>query len=373
VLPRHLYVHVPFCTRRCSYCDFSIAVRRIVPVGEYVAAVRAELAVRFPAGKPWAVDTVYLGGGTPSRLGPAGVACLIEAIRSRVTLAAAAEVTLEVNPEDVTTDAVLTWRDAGVNRVSIGAQSFDDRVLAWMRRTHVAARTVTAVEAVRAAGIDNVSLDLIFALPAVLERSWDADLARALELEPSHVSLYGLTVEHATPLGRWVARGQVAEPPEERYESEFLRAHDAMGSAGLEHYEVSNFARAGRRSRHNSAYWSAVPYAGIGPAAHGFDGTQRRWNAGPYEEWRRRLARSEDPVDGVEVLTDENRLTERVYLGLRTTAGLRLTNAELPSVRPWIESGWATLEGDRRLVLQAPGWLRLDALASALTASRSLC
>jgi oxygen-independent coproporphyrinogen-3 oxidase len=371
VLPRHLYVHVPFCTRRCSYCDFSIAVRHVVPVSDYVGAVGAELQLRFPGNERWDIDTLYFGGGTPSRLGPDGVTRLLEAIRGRVSLAPDAEVTLEVNPEDATVEAAIAWRAAGVNRVSLGTQSFDDRALAWMRRTHDAASALNAVEAVRTAGIDNVSLDLIFALPTILERSWESDLERALALAPSHVSLYGLTVEHATPLGRWVERGEIAEPPEERYEVEFLRAHDVMTAAGFEHYEVSNFARPGRRSRHNWAYWSGAAYAGIGPAAHSFDGSRRRWNTASYEQWRRRLLAGEDPVAGDEALTPGNRAVEEAYLGLRTTAGLRLSAREVASVRPWVEAGWATLEDDARVVLRASGWLRVDALTRTLTSARS--
>jgi putative oxygen-independent coproporphyrinogen III oxidase len=372
MLPRHLYVHVPFCARRCSYCDFSIAVREIVPVEDYVDAIRAELALRFSGNEPWELDTLYLGGGTPSRLGPAGVARLFDTIHDFAALMPDAEVTLEVNPEDVGVEAASAWRRAGVNRVSLGTQSFDNRALAWMRRTHDAGRGESAFEAVRGAGIENVSLDLIFALPTVLERSWESDLERALALAPSHLSLYGLTVERATPLARWIERGEVAEPPEERYEAEFLRAHDVMTAAGFEHYEVSNFARPGRRSRHNWAYWSGAAYAGIGPAAHGFDGVQRRWNVAPYEPWRRRLAAGVDPVAGTETLTEENRLTEAVYLGLRTAAGLRLSGCEATSVRPWIQAGWATVEDGARLILRAPGWLRVDALTRSLTATRSL-
>ena len=372
MLPRHLYVHVPFCARRCAYCDFSIAVRDVVPVDDYVAGLRAELDLRFRGYGPWELDTLYLGGGTPSRLGPTGVARLLDTIRERATLTAAAEVTLEANPEDVTVHAAAAWRAAGVNRLSLGAQSFDDGALTWMRRTHDAARAAQAVDWVREAGIENVSLDLIFALPATVGRCWTSDLERALAVAPSHVSLYGLTVEPATPLGRWVARGEIAEAPEEEYEAEFLRAHEAMTAAGFEHYEVSNFARAGRRSRHNWAYWSGEAYAGVGPAAHEYDGANRRWNVAPYEQWRRRLVAGLDPIAGTEKLTPTNRVTETVYLGLRTAAGLRLSGVEVPTVQPWVEAGWATVEEGARLVLRAPGWLRLDALTRSLTAARSL-
>jgi oxygen-independent coproporphyrinogen-3 oxidase len=367
---RHAYVHVPFCARRCSYCDFSIAVRRVVPVDEYVAAAARELEVRFPDSATLSSDslaTLYLGGGTPSRLGGEGVARLLDVMRGRLTLATDAEVTVEANPEDVSREAVRAWRAAGVNRLSLGSQSFDESVLRWMHRTHDAAAIGNAVDAARAEGIANVSLDLIFALPERTQRSWENDVARALELDPSHLSLYGLTIEPHTPLGRWHRRGDVTESPEERYEAEFLHAHDALSAAGLEHYEVSNFGRAGMRSRHNSSYWSGVPYLGIGPSAHEFDGQVRRWNVGPYAEWLERLSEGRDPIENREELTADNRGAERVYLGLRTIDGLALSAAEVEHVQPWIRSGWGAVDAHNRLVLSPLGWLRLDALAADLT------
>jgi len=367
---RHAYVHVPFCARRCSYCDFSIAVRRVVPVDEYVAAAARELEVRFPDSATLSSDslaTLYLGGGTPSRLGGEGVARLLDVMRGRLTLATDAEVTVEANPEDVSREAVRAWRAAGVNRLSLGSQSFDESVLRWMHRTHDAAAIGNAVDAARAEGIANVSLDLIFALPERTQRSWENDVARALELEPSHLSLYGLTIEPHTPLGRWHRRGDVTESPEERYEAEFLHAHDALSAAGLEHYEVSNFGRAGMRSRHNSSYWSGVTYLGIGPSAHEFDGQVRRWNVGPYAEWLERLSEGRDPIENREELTADNRGAERVYLGLRTIDGLALSAAEVEHVQPWIRSGWGAVDAHNRLVLSPLGWLRLDALAADLT------
>ncbi len=371
VLPRHVYIHVPFCARRCSYCDFSIAVRRVVPVDEYVDALAAELDLRFPRDDTWTVDTLYFGGGTPSRLGADGVARMLDMLCRRVTLTDGAEVTLEANPDDIDRDTVAAWRAAGVNRLSIGVQSFDDTVLRWMHRSHDAATTLRAVDAARTGGIDNFSLDLIFALPDTVTRSWADDVSRALALEPNHLSLYGLTIEPHTPLGRWHGRGEVDASPDERYETEFLHANDALTAAGFEHYEVSNFGRPGQHARHNSAYWQNVPYAGLGPAAHEFDGDERRWNASAYVEWIKRLHERQDPVEGSERLTADNRAAERVYLGLRTHAGLELTGSELARVEPWVRSGWATLEHGNRIVLTPLGWLRLDALAADLTLVRS--
>ena len=399
-VPRHVYVHVPFCARRCSYCDFSIAVRRTVPVDEYCTALESELTLRFPnrgrskegqskegqsrekqtraashlpqaESQATEVDTIYLGGGTPSRLGGPGIARVLARVRERFPLAPGAEVTIEANPDDITESAVVSWLHAGVNRLSIGSQSFDDAVLAWMYRTHDGAGIARAVAIARSAGITNLSLDLIFAIPEELQRDFTADVERLLALEPDHVSLYGLTVEQGTPLGRWVSRGRTAERGEEGYEAEYLAAHDALTEAGLEHYEVSNYARPGKRSRHNSSYWRGVPYVGLGPAAHGFDGRTRRWNVRAYTDWRDELAQHRDPRGGDEELTEQNRLAESVYLGLRTDDGLPLAEGERDVVGPWEVAQWVTVDAENRLRCTALGWLRLDALAAALTHSRS--
>jgi oxygen-independent coproporphyrinogen III oxidase len=370
VRPPHLYIHVPFCARRCSYCDFAIAVRSQVPLHDYLAGVAIELDRRYPPGDDWSLDTLYLGGGTPSRLGGDGVARLLDLVRARVQLAEGAEVTIEANPEDISLESVETWRAAGVNRLSIGAQSFDNGVLEWMHRTHTADDTRRAVEAARSGGIDNFSLDLIFALPKRLGRSWQTDVETILSLEPAHLSLYGLTVEPGTPLARWVSRGDCAEADEAVYEAEFLWAHDAAVSAGYEHYEVSNFARPGARSRHNSSYWAGVSYAALGPSAHEFDGTTRRWNNPEYAAWLRALYNGLDPVAGAEALTAENRLAERTYLELRTADGARLQSTDESVVGPWIDQGWARRDA-ARLTLTPRGWLRLDTLAADLTYARS--
>lgn len=374
VAVRHLYVHVPFCARRCTYCDFAIAVRSRVPVDEYVGALERELTVRrgpppAPGARP-SIDTLYFGGGTPSRLGGRGVARAIEVVARWFTWDAAAEVTLEANPDDVTPERARAWRAAGVTRASLGSQTFDAAALAWMRRTHAVDQVPRAVEAFREAGITDLSLDLIFALPDAVARDWPGDVARALSLAPTHLSLYGLTVEAGTPLGRWAARGAVAEADEERYVDEFMAAHAQMGAAGYEHYEVSNFARPGHRARHNSAYWSGVPYLGVGPSAHGFDGVVRRWNAPAYAAWVRALADGRDPMAGAETLDGDARSAESVYLGLRTTGGLALVEGEAARTAAWREAGWAALDGDR-LRLTPSGWLRLDALAADLTSFRS--
>lgn len=388
--PRHLYVHVPFCARRCTYCDFAIAVRRVVPVNEYLAALDTELRMRWGGSSDWTLDTLYVGGGTPSRLGGEGIARAIDSVRHVATLDPGAEVTIEANPEDVSPATARGWREAGVNRVSLGVQSFDDATLQWMHRVHDAARAERAIGELRDAGITNLSIDLIFALPdEVTTRVWERDLERAVALAPPHVSLYGLTVEPHTPLGKSLAVGGVTEAGEERYERDFLLAHEMMTAAGLEHYEVSNFGRPGMHSRHNSAYWRSVPYAGLGPGAHelrvepGGERMIRRWNDDVYVRWARALAEGRDPVAGEEMLTAENRIAEEVYLGLRNSNGLGVTSDEWDRVKAWVEAGWGSLDrapgdgsrdaSESGLVFRASplGWLRLDALAADLTAFRS--
>lgn len=363
---RHLYVHVPFCRRRCSYCDFSIAVRKDVPAQEFSTLVGQELGRRIEVGNPVELDTLYFGGGTPSQLGPAGVSFLVGQIQaSGARLAPGAEVTLEANPEDFAPGSAGGWVAAGVNRLSVGIQSFHGPVLEWMHRGHSPDEAGAAVLAARRAGIDNISIDLIFGLPERLGRNWADDLARAIDLGPDHISLYALTVEPRTPLGRWTARGAESAPSDDRQADEFMAAREALGSAGWEHYEVSNYARPGRRSRHNSAYWRRVPYIGLGPSAHSFDGQTRRWNTDAFAAWATQVRAGTDPVAGDELVSDDQRRAELAYLGLRTDAGAALSGADLDRARLWAREGWAVVEGSH-VRLTASGWLRLDALAAQL-------
>lgn len=373
----HVYVHVPFCGRRCSYCDFAIAVRKDVPASEFNDAIMAEMVTRRIQASEIPVKSIYLGGGTPSKLGGAGIAGLLRLLATQLgveklsTSPDTLEITLEANPEDVTPDAAAAWVAAGVNRVSLGVQSFDPSVLRWMHREHSGDDARRAVGTLKAAGVAELSVDLIFALPESLGRDWTHDLEEAIKLDTDHISLYGLTVEPQTPLGRWTARGEVTEAPEERYEEEFLEAHERLTSAGFEHYEVSNYGRPGHQARHNSAYWRGVPYLGLGPSSHGFAGSQRRWNIAPYAEWLGAVKDGRDPMAGAEELGPEERTAEEVYLGLRTSSGLTIRHNERMTVTPWLERGWARLDASDTLRLTASGWLRLDSLAAALTSLRS--
>ena len=364
-----VYVHVPFCARRCSYCDFAIAVRRDTPSDGFADAILREWDERHDspavAAGPDAIETVYFGGGTPSRLDPRALERILVGLAGRRTIGSGAEVTLEANPDDVTRARATAWRQLGINRVSLGVQSFNPGVLAWMHRTHTAGQSAEAVGVLRAAGIGNLSIDLIYGVPADLGRVWDADLEEALALMPDHLSFYALTVETGTPLGKWTARREATPLADDVVAGEYLRTHLRLGEAGFQHYEVSNAALPGRRAVHNSGYWEGRPFLGLGPSAASGAGRWRSWNLREWEAWRRELAAGRPVVAGEEWLTDRQAAIEGQYLGLRTDRGLPAAQIPPGQARTWREAGWATETGGR-LRLTAEGWLRLDALVASL-------
>jgi oxygen-independent coproporphyrinogen-3 oxidase len=322
-----------------------------------------------------AIDTLYFGGGTPSHLDPVELERLIFGLVGPLPRFGLREITLEANPDDVTPERAAAWVRAGIDRISLGVQSFDPAVLAWMHRVHTSEQAREALKALRGAGIQNISVDLIYALPSELARDWSRDLEEALALEPEHLSLYGLTVEPHTPLGKWVASDKTHTAPDERYADEFLLAHERLGAAGYEHYEVSNYARPGKRAIHNSAYWQRRPFLGLGPSAHSGTADARWWNLREYAAWLEAVGRSggqavgtalDAPwVAGAERLDAERIRLEDLYLGLRTSEGLAVDRLPANALKQWIEAGWARTAGppDRpTAVLTAEGWLRLDAL-----------
>ena len=371
---RHVYTHVPFCLRRCSYCDFAIAVRPRLPATAFLEAIGSEIVLRGrELDDREALETIYVGGGTPSLLPPRDLSRLVRAV------AAAAsgdhgpqhpvEITVEANPEDVTPEAAATWIAAGVNRVSLGVQSFDESVLQWMHRSHGADTPARAVRALREAGCESLSLDVIFGVPEGLGTGVAEDLRRALDLEPDHLSVYGLTVEPRTPLSRWVARGSVRLVSPGRFAEEFVYADAFLSDGGFEHYEVSNYARPGHRARHNAAYWTGDPYLGLGPAAHSNSRTARRWNLREWADYERVVKAGRDPVAGREAPSAEARLLERVLLGLRTVEGIGSDLAACIPDRVWEEAdryGWVR-ERNERVSLTPQGWLRMDEIAALTT------
>lgn len=367
-----LYVHAPFCARRCVYCDFAVKVRAEGGPGPWWEAIRAELEHVEREGvfalRP-ELSSVYVGGGTPSLLGPDAMSGLADIVGRERLLGAGLEWTSEANPESFDTAVAEGWRRAGVNRLSMGVQTFHEPALRWMGRLHGAEGGGHAVATARAAGIENLSVDLIFGLPVHLGRSWEEDLVRVLDLGVPHVSLYGLTVEPGTALGRSVREGR--EPPvdEDQYADEFLMAAERLTAAGFVHYEVSNFALPGHEARHNAAYWDDTPYLGLGNGAHSYAPPLRRWNVRDWEDYRARAMAGEGGEESREILDAAATELEAAWLGLRTRRGVLEPDADgrrALLVASWVRSGLAVREGGR-VRLTPAGWLLLDRLAVDFT------
>ena len=369
---RSVYVHAPFCARRCFYCDFAVKVAS-ADCDAWLGALTAEIRALEREGAfvlDDTLDTLYVGGGTPSLLGAQAMEGLLTVIGEERLRDSDLEWTAEANPESFTQEVAKGWRCAGVNRISLGIQSFHAPSLQWMGRLHGADGTRSAVQIARAEGFTNLSVDLIFGLPAHLERDWERDLDETLSLEPDHVSLYGLSAESATPLGRAVAEGRETLPSEDQYEQEYLLAVDRLAEAGYEAYEVSNFARPGFASRHNSVYWSGEPYVGLGNGAHSYQHPVRRWNLRDWDAYRAGTEGLGPPVDDEEELDVGEVRLERIWLGLRTRRGISLR--DLPSsardrAARWVESALALAEGN--VVRLTPrGWLVMDRLTVEIEA-----
>ncbi|MFQ5889053.1 MAG: radical SAM family heme chaperone HemW [Gemmatimonadota bacterium] len=377
--PLSLYVHFPFCLRRCHYCDFSVARSTRPPVAEWLTCLEADVRDWF-ARTGWRVplplESLFVGGGTPSLLGGEGMEELARLLRRWFDWEEAeVEWTAEANPSSLSRETCERWRAAGVNRVSVGVQSFDERALRWLGRLHDAAEAERALRRATRAGFENVNLDLIFGLPAEVDRDWQAEVTRAIELGVSHVSAYGLSAEPRTPLGRRVELRRVRLAGEEAYAREYLALAAALTRAGFEHYEVSNFALPGHESAHNWHYWDGSPYLGLGPSAHTFLPPVRVWNVYRWDAYRRAASDGAPLREGVERLDPAAAALERVWLGLRTRVGLArhdpvwrgLKGGGEGGVGVWEAAGWAARENGR-VRLTAPGWLRMDELVATLAA-----
>ena len=312
-----LYIHIPFCKAKCAYCDFYSLARSEERMDAYAAALQASLRSSAPAAADYAVDTVYFGGGTPTFFGAARLAALLETVWNCYAVAPDAEITFEANPESArNADALRTLRIAGFNRISLGMQSANDAELRAIGRIHTAADTISAVEAARRAGFGNLSLDLIYGLPAQTRGRWRENLAAAVSLAPEHLSCYGLKVEPGTPL--YARRSSASLPDDDAQADLYLDAVDYLAAQGYAQYEISNFAKPERESRHNLKYWTLGEYLGFGPGAHSDFGGRRFAAARDLDAFLEgRGAYSEDAD-----ISPRERAAERVMLGLRLKRGL---------------------------------------------------
>jgi putative oxygen-independent coproporphyrinogen III oxidase len=331
-----VYVHVPFCLTRCHYCDFVTYTGMEGLRRPYAAALLEEAAMAVAAlgPEPPEVTSVFVGGGTPTLLPAGDLARVLHRLRELLAFAPGAEVTVEANPETVDAAMAAGLAGAGVTRVSMGAQSFDDRVLAALGRVHDAARVEAAVATLRAAGVPALNLDLIYGGPGEDDRSWAATLEAAVALEPEHLSAYALTIEPATKFGRLVAAGRMAEPAEDDLADRYDTVCQVLGGAGYAHYEVSNWARPGHASRHNLTYWRRGRYLGLGAGAHEFDGTTRRWNLPGVPAYLEVVRGNRRPTEGQERLDHTQARFEALALRLRTVDGLGPDEARALGVDP---------------------------------------
>ena len=372
-----LYIHIPFCASRCIYCGF-YSTTLMELRDRYVDALCQEMTLRQEAlvqqGLPLpSLDTIYIGGGTPSQLSPRHLKILFDHI-NKVFSNKATEVTIEMNPDDVTEEYAHALSQLSVNRVSMGAQTFDDTRLRFLNRRHNARQVPQAVKTLREAGISNISIDLMYGFPGETIDNWQDDITKALDLGVEHLSAYCLMIEEGTVLYEKMRNGEnerMRECDEELERQMYYTLTERLKAAGYEHYEISNFALPGRRSRHNSSYWTDLPYIGLGAAAHSYDGRSRCWNVADIRQYINGIENG-SPVIDQEWLNDDSRYNDRVMLSLRTCEGIDLSTLQpadrtylLSLAQKYIDNRLLTAEGDH-LRLSNEGLFVSDMIMSDL-------
>lgn len=319
-----IYIHVPFCVSRCGYCDF-YKVTNFDHKEGYVDALLRELELRRFFLEDAIVETIYFGGGTPSTLSLNQIELILKAITQFFVLSDLVEITVECNPDDITAEYLLGLKNLGVNRLSIGIQSFDDEMLRFMQRRHNSMQSFKAIDLAKKVGFDNISIDLIYGLPNISNAAWIKNVKMALELQISHLSAYHLTIEKGTAFEKLLQNGVITEVEEENSVLQFDILLDLAAKAGFEQYEISNFCKDGRYSQHNSNYWFGVPYLGLGPSAHSYNGKSRFWNVSDLSKYLLSLSRSVLPLQE-ELLTDIDKFNETLMIGLRTKWGVNINH-----------------------------------------------
>ena len=370
-----LYLHIPFCRSRCIYCAFHSGTELVLRQ-RYVDALCHELRQRRDYLNGEKISTIYFGGGTPSLLTKTDFQQIFDEISANFLVDDDAEITVECNPDDLSDEYVADLVSLLFNRVSMGVQSFDDEELRFLRRRHTAQQAIEAVKQLQKAGFQNISIDLMFGLPMQTEAVWQRTLQQATALGVQHISAYSLTYEGDTPLVRMRNQHKIVESDEELCVALFNQTIDTLQQAGFEQYEISNFSLSGFRSRHNSSYWSGVPYLGVGAAAHSYNGVERRWNVADTKRYIAGIE-NETPDFGSEILTSDDRYNETIFTHLRTREGVDLQQLDefyrnycLRLAKPFIDSEKLALS-DNHLRLTRAGIFVSDGIASELFLVRS--
>jgi len=372
-----IYIHIPFCRQACHYCNFHFATSLHYKNG-MVAALLNEIKMQQHYLGDQPVETIYFGGGTPSLCTPEEIQQILAAIRSSFTVMQDAEITLEANPDDIDEEKLLAWKGSGINRLSIGIQSFFEEDLVWMNRAHNASQAIECLQ-LAIQHFDNITIDLIYGTPALTNEKWKQNVDTAISLHIPHISCYALTVEPKTPLDKMIRLQKTEDIDPDQQSAQFLLLMQWLEEAGYEHYEISNFARPGWRSRHNSAYWSAgsggaagspgpgKKYLGIGPSAHSYNGLSRQWNIANNNIYMEAISDGRLPFE-IEVLTATQQVNEYIMTSLRTMEGLDIAvtgEALLIKSRSFIDKGLMKLVKDH-LILTREGKLFADGIAAEL-------
>lgn len=357
-----VYIHIPFCKSRCKYCDFFSTIQ-LEKKGAYVDALLAEWNDRKQV-LTEKVQTLYIGGGTPSSLDHAELLRIIQGILGDTPSEGPIEITIEANPGDITEEKARAWRAMGINRLSIGIQSFDDHLLQLIGRRHNAEQARQAVAITQAVGFDNISIDLMYALPSQTMEQWQSDVQEALRLGVQHISTYGLIYENGTTLTQMLERGELVAVDEEIELQMYDHLVEQLCTNGFVHYEVSNFALEGYHSRHNSSYWNNIPYVGLGAGAHSYDGNTRSWNISDLDAYiEQALAHNLHPEK--EILSEEEKYIEHVMLGLRTNKGIAMTDINMEKAEAYIQQGML-IKVDNRLIATTKGYHILNRIIGDL-------
>lgn len=367
-----IYVHIPFCKKRCTYCDFHFSTTFSTYREKLIQAICLELSLRSSELTNVPIQSLYFGGGTPSLLTAEELQSIVHSVRLNYQLLEHAEITFEVNPEDANVDSLKAWKEAGINRLSIGLQSFQASDLSWMNRSHSTDEGEMAVRMAQEQGFDNISIDLIYGLPDLSNEQWLHHLERALQLNVQHISAYCLTIESKTALEHFVNNGKLKRPTEDQQGEQFDLLVRTLKKAGFEQYEISNFAKDQKYARHNSSYWNFTSYVGVGPSAHSFNGNQRRWNIANNSKYYQQVGKDDDWFEE-ETLSPTEKWNEFFLTGLRTKWGVLkenmedlggMTSDEQKLLTTYVETGFIFEEVDR-LILTEKGKLQADGIASA--------
>lgn len=365
-----IYIHIPFCKQACYYCDFHFSTNHHL-TDKLSKAIADELTLQNEYLGNVDVDSIYFGGGTPSLLSPQNLDTIIHALQKNFNLVHLHEFTVEANPDDLTNEKLTYLKSAGVNRLSIGIQSFNDSILKFLNRAHSAAQIVESFSLCRARGFENISLDLIFAIPGQDHEDWKLNILKAIEMQPQHISAYSLTIEEKTVFGRWQKSGKLSPANEEFSARQFEILMTEMDGAGYEQYEISNFCRPGYRSRHNSSYWCGEHYLGVGPSAHSFNGHTRQYNIANNHLYLSAILQGKVPCE-TEVLSTANQVNEFIFTSLRTAEGCDLSHlktqfnydlSEHRLFKPLLANNLAQLVGSH-LKLTRSGKLLADKIAA---------